>query len=143
MSLVQELLVKLASSGFINVTFPNLDLAFLNEENPLINSRAFHVLRLVNNIENQYKSLLPHLLPTLSQSSSYDYFRRQIVCVDIVDLPSARQFLMDFDSLLLQIYFSSPQVISRFLPSHTLLSEYISSSSQRDQELYNILLSDS
>jgi hypothetical protein len=140
MSIIQKFLVKLVSSGFINVTLPNFNLGFLNNQNPSINSRAFHLLRLINNLENQYKPLLPHLLPTLIESSSYDDFRRQIVCVDDLDYYSVRQFLMEFDALLLQIHFSSPTVISRFLPSPRLLSDYISDSSQIDQELYNAIL---
>lgn len=143
MSTIQKFLVKLESSGFLKVTYPNLDLLFLNEQSPLIDSRAFHLFRLIHSIEKQYNPLLPHLLPTLLNSLSYVDFRRKIVSIYDLNHSSARQFLMDFDALLLQIYFSSPEVIALFLPPHTLLSQYISNSSQLDQELYNSLLSGS
>lgn len=143
MTIFLKFLSEFVSSGFLDVSFPDLDITFLSEDVDLDNRRTFQLIRLINNLEAQYKSILPCLLPVLIVSTSYDEFRRQISDIEDGSELCARQFLIDLDALLLQIYFSSPIVVARFLPSSGLLSEYISDSSELDDEMYNRLLSNS
>ena len=130
-----KLLTEVVSSGFLNVAFPDLDVTFLSEDVDLTNCRTFQLIWLINNLETQYKSILPRLLPILFASTSYEDFRRQIADIEDASELCARQFLMDFDALLLQIYFSCPIVVAQFLPSPDLLSEYISDSSELDDDM--------
>ena len=125
MTTFMKFLTELVSSGFLNVSFPGLDVTFLSEDVNLSNCRTFQLLRLINNLETQYKLILPCLLPILFASISYEDFRRQIADIEDSSELCSRQFLMDFEALLLQIYFSSPIVVAQFLPSPNLLSEYL------------------
>ena len=132
---------ELDSSGFLDRAFPLIDFTFLSSESNLPHNRSFHLGRIVNSINSQYSTLIPHLILHLHSSSSYVDFRDRLNRIDQAQHLSVRQFLIDLDALLCQIYFSSPHIISNYLPDSDELSHYVSESSKLDLEFFSKFLS--